>query len=144
MSCVKMASLHSHIVYKGWECLCMKLIVMELSSTVALAFPYLVVLYERCENKTLKNQLLKEEGVLHSLTEIIHNLLENRIVITKDQKRALLPYQNALIKLSKKSESSSRKLQILRGARGRDLLITVLAITLPAISQKLHYNGSKH
>ena len=118
---------------------------MELSKTVALAFPYLIVLYENCENKTWKNKLLKKEGVLNSLTEIVYNLLDNRILLTKDQKKALLPFETALIRLAKKSESPSRKLQVLRGAQGRDLLITLLEVTLPHIAQKLQYcNGSNH
>lgn len=115
---------------------------MEQSNIVVTSLPYLIVLYENCENKTLKNNILKQSEVLNCLTEIIFNLLDNSIVLNKTEKDSLVKFTDDLIILGKKGGSSSRKLKLLRGSRGKELLITVLSITLPLIITSLN-NGTK-
>lgn len=112
---------------------------VEISELVLTSLPYLIVLFESCTNKPLFYSLLNKKKLIHSLSEIVYNLVHNHFKLTGGQKRKLQRHKKYLCILAEKNHFQ-RKREILKGQRGGSVVHSILSITLPNLI--LTANGS--
>lgn len=107
------------------------------SKSVIDVYPYLLILSVNRKNKTLQNILLRQKKVIHSISEIVLNLLSHNIPIDNHNKTKLKRYKSQLLILSRRGNFEV-KIKILSS---RQLLSILLTVSLPFLAQ--YYDGPK-
>ena len=114
------------------------------SKSLKIAYPYLIVLANSIENEKLKKELLKEQAIVDSLSEIALNILKQNIPTKPNERKKLRKYKKELLELVQKGGTKKKQL-CLKGQRGSGIITTLLSIGLPIIASLLanKKHGSK-